>query len=70
MNQFKADKGLYFRDSLFLKDSRRYDSVFHGLEHSVLRWNHDRAVQIGNILFLLFNATFDYQSFGSLPKYR
>lgn len=70
MNQFKADKALYFRDSLFLKDSRRYDSVFHGLEHSVLRWNHDRAVQIGNILFLLFNATFDYQSFGSLPKYR
>ena len=70
MNPFKADKALYFRDSLFLKDSRRYDSVFHGLEHSVLRWNHDRAVQIGNILFLLFNATFDYQSFGSLPKYR
>ena len=70
MNQFKADKALYFRDSLFLKDSRRYDSVFHGLEHSVLRWNHDRAVQIGNILFLPFKPILGFQHISILPKYR
>ena len=48
----------------------RHDSLIQGLQNSILAWNHDKAVQIGNNLLLSFKAALGFQHFGILPKYR